>query len=282
MLAAGHAVERVLSEGVGTGATAASEAVKHGIPVAPASEVKDPALAGRLRDAGVDVLLNVHSLHLVHPDVLAAPRVGSFNLHPGPLPEYAGLNVPSWAIYLGEERHGVTLHWMEPEVDAGPIAYETRFEIGPEDTGLTVSARCVKEGIPLVARLLQDAPRGAVPRSEQDLSRRRWFGREAPHEGRLPFELPARQVVDLVRASDYSPFRSPWGRPATRLEGREVEVLRASLTGLAADEPPGTVGREGVVASADEWVALERIMVDGERADPVEVLQPGTRFGVLS
>ena len=282
VLAAGHEVDLVLSDGVGTGATAAGEAAQQGIGVEPAGAVKEPALAERLRAGGVDLLLNVHSLHVVHADVLAAPRIGSFNLHPGPLPEYAGLNVPSWAIYLGEERHGVTLHWMEPEVDAGAIAYESRFDIGPEDTGLTVSARCVKEGIPLVERLLEDAPRGTIPRTEQDLSRRRWFGREPPHGGALPFELPARQLVDLVRASDYSPFPSPWGHPSARLDDREVRVIRATTTGLGADDPPGMVGRQGAVAAADEWVALERILVDGERADPGEILHPGMRFGVLS
>ena len=278
MLAAGHRLVYVLSDGTGTGATAASEAEKEKIPLRPASEVKDPRLAERLREDAVDLLLNVHSLHLVHPEVLAAPRIGSFNLHPGPLPEYAGLSVPSWAIYHGEERHGVTLHWMEAEVDAGAIAYEKRFEIGREDTGLSLSAKCVKEGMPLVERLLEDAARGAVPATPQDLSRRRWFGREPPHGGRLPFELPARRIVDLVRASDYSPFPSPWGHPCARLEGREVEVMRASATGLAVDEPPGSVGPQGVVAAIDEWVVLERILVDGQRANPEEVLQAGMRF----
>ena len=56
-------------------------------------------------------------------DVLEAPRIGSFNLHPGPLPEYAGLNAPSWAIYHGEQEHRVTLHWLDAGIDTGPIAY---------------------------------------------------------------------------------------------------------------------------------------------------------------
>ena len=73
-----------------------------------------------MREQGVDLLLNVHSLYLIaRRTVVAAPRIGSFNLHPGPLPEYAGLNTPSWAIYNGEREHGVTVHWMEPGVDTG-------------------------------------------------------------------------------------------------------------------------------------------------------------------
>src|SRR5919109_2815282 len=115
-----HEVVAVLSSS-GTG---------FGRPVRDPLAVTDPAFAGELRD--VDLLLNVHSLHIAAPAVVAAPRTGSFNLHPGPLPEYAGLNAPSWAIYNGETRHAVTLHWMEPEVDAGPIAYAAELAIEPD------------------------------------------------------------------------------------------------------------------------------------------------------
>jgi len=52
-------------------------------------------LARRFADEEVDLLLNVHSLHVVRPEVLRAPRIGSFNLHPGPLPRYAGLDAVS-------------------------------------------------------------------------------------------------------------------------------------------------------------------------------------------
>ena len=76
-----------------------------GLPTWPASFVKDPAFAGRIRDAGVDIILNAHSLFVMHSEVVEAPRIGSFNLHPGPLPRYAGLNVVSWAIYRGERTH---------------------------------------------------------------------------------------------------------------------------------------------------------------------------------
>lgn len=64
-------------------------------------------------------------------------RMGSFNLHPGPLPRYAGLNVRSWAIYQDEQTHGVTLHWMEARVDTGPIAFETMFDLSADDSGLS-------------------------------------------------------------------------------------------------------------------------------------------------
>jgi methionyl-tRNA formyltransferase len=255
------------------------------VPWWPSELVREPALSERLSDEGVDLLLNVHSLYLLHAGVLAAPRIGSFNLHPGPLPDYAGLNAPSWAIYRGETRHGVTLHRIVPELDAGPIAYEAQFDIEDRDTGGTVMAKCVRHGLPLISRLLDacSTDPDAVPAIVQDAARRRYFGREVPHGGAVPWWLPARRVVDFVRACDYTPLPSPWGTPTADLGDRRVAVTRASLTGERAGAPPGTVGRTdhqaALVATADEWVEANIAPLGDESGSPSE-LSPGVRFAV--
>jgi methionyl-tRNA formyltransferase len=288
MVAADHPLVAVLTASEraaeGRGPTVASVAAELGIEVWPAWLVTEPAFAQRIAAAEIDLLLNVHSLHIIDGRVLETPRIGAFNLHPGPLPEYAGLSVPSWAIYNGERRHGVTVHWMAPDVDAGPIAYAGAFEIGPRDTGLTLSVTAAREGLPLVARLLADAARdpGSVPAVEQDLARRHWYPRRGPHEGRLPWTLPASRVIDYVRASDYSPFPSPWGHPLGRIGDREVEIVRAAPTGEVAEAPPGTIGErmEGAlrVAADDEWVLVQRARTEGAAVDPASLAAPGERF----
>ena len=79
------------------------------VPLLPAECVKEASFAADLKRLNVEVLLNVHSLHLVASEVLGAPSLGSFNVHPGPLPEYAGLNAAGWAIANGETEFGTTL-----------------------------------------------------------------------------------------------------------------------------------------------------------------------------
>jgi UDP-4-amino-4-deoxy-L-arabinose formyltransferase/UDP-glucuronic acid dehydrogenase (UDP-4-keto-hexauronic acid decarboxylating) len=262
----------------GGGTTVAKVAEQLGVPVVPSERVREPETAEWVREQGVDLLLNVHSLYLIHADVVAAPQIGSFNLHPGPLPRYAGLNAPSWAIYNGESRHAVTVHWMEPGVDTGAIAYETWFDLTESDTGLSVSVRCAREGVALMERLLEDAP-DSVPATAQDLSQRRYYRRgEVPDDGRISWNQPARRIVDLVRASDYFPFPSPWGIPQARLDGEPLPVLKASRTAEPADAEPGTVGEGGRVAAADEWVLVERVEADGKPQPAAEALTPGSRL----
>jgi methionyl-tRNA formyltransferase len=267
-----------------SGASLWEAAVKRGLPTWPAHLVQDASLAEKVRAEDVDILLNVHSLYVIHAAVLGAPRIGAFNLHPGPLPRYAGLNAVSWAIYRGERSHGVTVHWMAPEIDAGPIAYQSLFPIDENDTALSLSARCVREGVPLMMRLLDVASKNPaeIPAIPQDMQKREYFDSKVPEGGRLSWQWPAEKIVDFVRACDYFPFRSPWGHPRTRMGSQELAVVKARRTRLRSDSPPGTVGEftgEGVkVASGDEWLLVTKLKVGKESVHPATVLKSGEQL----
>ncbi|HEY3227733.1 MAG TPA: formyltransferase family protein, partial [Roseiflexaceae bacterium] len=244
-------------------------AEKMGLPTWPARLVKDPDFAGKVCYEHVDIILNLHSLFIIHNEVIGAARIGSFNLHPGPLPDYAGLNTVSWAIYRGETTYGVTLHKMAPEVDAGPIVSQSFFRIEAGDNALSVYSKCVKAGLALVLKLLETAaadPR-AIPLVPQDLSKRRYFDKKVPEEGRLKWDRPAREIVNFVRACDYYPFPSPWGYPRASRDEQNIAIVKASPTGKACNALPGIVGRsEGApgvrVACADEWIQLHTIEIE--------------------
>jgi methionyl-tRNA formyltransferase len=280
-----HELVAVMTGGVGRlsdGASVGGIASRLGYRLWPARQLKESGFAEIIRREEVDLLLNVHALYVLPADVVAAPRLGSFNLHPGPLPRYAGLNAPSWAIYNGERTHAVTLHWMDGGIDTGPIAYQTELAIEEEDTGLTVTAKCVRAGLPQIRELLEIAVAGAIPRQPQPNVIRRYYGREVPHEGQLLWTDSAARVVNFVRACDYLPFTSPWGYPRACLAGCDVSVLKAVRTGERSDAQAGTIGwREGsdvLVAARDEWVRVRRVQVGGHNLAAAEVLRLGDRF----
>jgi methionyl-tRNA formyltransferase len=277
------AVLTTLDPGAARATSVATVAQQMNFNILPGELVRDAVFAQWMIREEIDVLLNVHSLHLVCAPVVRAPRIGSFNLHPGPLPRYAGLNSPSWAIYNGETEHGVTVHWMDPEVDTGAIAHQALFPLRNDDTGLSVSTRCVELGLPLVSAVLDTAASepSAIPADEQDLGSRTYYGREVPHEGRVRWSSTAEEIERLVRASDFFPLESPWASPTARLETRTVEVMRVALTGQSCNEAPGTLRHDGLdgavsVATADEWLRFVRLRVDGEAGDPSRLLEGQT------
>jgi methionyl-tRNA formyltransferase len=244
--------------------------------------VREAAFAERLRDARVDLLLNVHSLLIVRPDALGIPSVGSFNLHPGPLPEWAGLDAPSWAIAAGASTYGCTVHWMNAGIDAGPIAYATTFPVSDRETGLSLNARCARQGLVLLARLLEAAGSGAsaIPATPQAAAGRRYFRRGPPGDGVVDWDTSGESIDRFVRACDFHPLPSPWApAPRTWVGGRELRILKTLPTSEPARADPGTVARvaggAAFVAAGDTLVQISSVAVKGQPTPADAVLQPG-------
>lgn len=282
ILASGHELLAVLTSAPVEGGSPSAlwqQAQAQGLRVLPAGQTEDAVLADLLRGEQVEILLNIHSLVVLPEAVLDAPPLGCFNLHPAPLPEYAGLNTVSWAIYHGERDYGVTLHKMSRRIDAGDIAYQARFDIDDRDTALSVYSKCLRFGLPLVSRLLRDAAGGAVQLTSQDLRRRRYFGPDGPYHGRVSWQEPARRIHDFVRACDYAPFTSPWGHPVTGLRDQAFAIARSEVAGSSDLLAPGTVGEVddagALVACGDGWLRLRRLLLAGRPVAPTALLRPG-------
>ena len=78
--------------------------------------------------------------------ILSAPFVAQFhdrlvNIHPSLLPKYKGLKTYQRALANGEHWHGSTVHFVIPELDAGPMIMQARTAIQSDDDPSSLSAR---------------------------------------------------------------------------------------------------------------------------------------------
>ena len=63
------------------------------------------------------------------------------NIHPSLLPAYRGLDTHKRALADGVKKHGCTVHFVVPELDAGPIIAQAEVPVHKGDTEETLSAR---------------------------------------------------------------------------------------------------------------------------------------------
>jgi phosphoribosylglycinamide formyltransferase-1 len=78
--------------------------------------------------------------------ILSAPFVARWqgrilNIHPSLLPSFRGLDTHARAIEAGVKLHGCTVHFVEPELDSGPIIAQAAVEVRDDDTPETLGAR---------------------------------------------------------------------------------------------------------------------------------------------
>ncbi|MBA3908679.1 MAG: peptide synthetase [Rhodobacter sp.] len=229
----GHALAAVVTREPKVAAWAAG----HGLRVvAPGA-----GLAARVAGLAVDWVLSIANLSLVPDAVLGLARQGGVNFHDGPLPGYAGLNAPVWAMLNGEREHGVTWHLMTSGIDEGEVLARRSFEIEPGDTAFTLNARCFSAALDSFAEVIAAMEAGGQPRQPQgDGARRVWRRADRPRAaGRLDFGQPAAAVARMVRALDHGGYRNPLAVPKIEAAGRVLAVGGAEIA--AGSGAPGTV-----------------------------------------
>ncbi|RKF16924.1 LLM class flavin-dependent oxidoreductase [Roseovarius spongiae] len=250
-----------------------------GLPTA--ADLSDLARANA--PASVDWLLSIANLRVLPDAVLALAARGAVNFHDGPLPGYAGLNAPAWALLNGETAHGVTWHHMTGEVDAGDILLARRFDIRAQDTAHTLNARCYAEGMDSFAAVLDELTANNPARLPQQGPAGRYYGVGAipPLAGYLDFAEPVRGLLDLVRALDFGPYPNPLATPKVTLGGAVLAVGHAARA--AGQGAPGevlAVDADGItVAARDGALRLGGLRdMAGRRPDPSALTEVGARL----
>jgi methionyl-tRNA formyltransferase len=139
------------------------------------------------------------------------------NVHPSLLPRWRGAAPVERAILAGDEETGVTIHLTVEALDAGPVAAQESFPIGPDDDAGTIFARSAE-----VAAGLLDS---VLPRPE--------FAPQADDGATYAEKIgPADRALDLSSPIDawrrvraLSPHIGAWAE----LGGRRVTIWRARL-----------------------------------------------------
>lgn len=77
---------------------------------------------------GPDIIINGGVPRFLKPQLLAAASTGVVNSHPGLLPKYRGATCLEWAL-RNDDPLGATCHFMNEEIDAGPIVYREEMPV---------------------------------------------------------------------------------------------------------------------------------------------------------
>ncbi len=253
--------------------------------------------AGALLNAGdlqpFDFLFSVTNLSVLGAEVLALPSRGAINFHDGPLPEYAGLNTPVWALLNGERAHGITWHRMSAEVDRGDILVERRFELDDNETSLTINTKNYGSAVEGFESLIDGLERGTLIAQPQTRPLEHYYGRKdrPAAVASIDWQSSVADGLSLVRALNFGAYANPVASAKISVSGRAVRILKAATAG-SSGQPPGTVvhvDASGVcVAAMDGDMLLQA--VEGIDGKPLSVadwaaqaqMVPGTRLDVAS
>jgi len=108
-------------------------------------EAYDRGLAEALRTRGVALVCLAGFMRLLGPAFCAAFPNAILNIHPSLLPAFSGVDAQRQALEHGVKVSGVTVHFVTPELDAGPIVMQAAVPVVDADTIDTLSARILEQ-----------------------------------------------------------------------------------------------------------------------------------------
>jgi methionyl-tRNA formyltransferase len=206
------------------------------IPIAQPEQPRGPDFVAWLKSHDADLNVVVAYGQILRPDVLAAARGGSVNLHASLLPELRGAAPIHWAIARGYETTGVTVMRMNERMDAGPVLLQVPEPIGPEETSTELAARLSEIGAEALVETLALMEADDISETPQDESRVTFAPLVTRDHARIDWGLTANSVSCHIRAFDDSP--GAW----THSSREEIKMFRpAPLPHHAHTATPGTV-----------------------------------------
>jgi phosphoribosylglycinamide formyltransferase 1 len=121
----------------------------------PDRESFDRAVSAELEKHGVGLVALAGFLRIQSPWFPEHWAGRIINIHPSLLPSFKGLHVQQQAIDAGARVSGCTVHFVTPELDAGPIIAQAAVPVLAGDTADTLAARILRQEhrlYPLVVR----------------------------------------------------------------------------------------------------------------------------------
>lgn len=194
-----------------------------------------------IRPLRPDLIVVISFNWVIPASVLAVPRLGAINGHDGLLPRYRGLNGIGWALRNDESEFGLTVHYVTPGLDDGPVLAQRAIPITDDDDKDTLIGPFVEAGREVFREAFERIALGdpGTPQNEADayttpgLFEDDWLY--------IDWTKPARDVFVQIR-SWHGTRDQPRGALG-EIDGVLTRITKAKLVGENGSEPapPGTV-----------------------------------------
>jgi methionyl-tRNA formyltransferase len=132
-------------------------------------DVNSPNVLRWLEEQSTDVVVSVSCPQIFKRPLIDLPRLGCLNLHGAILPNYRGVLPSFWMLANGERMAGVSMFFVNEDIDGGDLCGQRIFEIGDADTLDSLIRRSKAVAAELVLDALDGIESDTVVREPLDL-----------------------------------------------------------------------------------------------------------------
>jgi methionyl-tRNA formyltransferase len=197
-----------------------------GIPVLTPTTLKTPEAQQEFRAHDADAAVVVAYGMILPQAILAAPKLGCFNLHASLLPRWRGAAPINRAIISGDTESGVMAMKMDIGLDTGDVSMTERTVISDAMTAADLHDVLAPLGADLMVRAMDALERGELQLAKQSEAGVTYAAKIEKAETRIDWNKAARAVLRHIHG--LSPFPGAWCEMP--IEGQtRVKILRCEL-----------------------------------------------------
>ncbi len=252
------------------------------IPCFQVKNVNSKEFISCIEDFHVDINVSMSFDQILKTEIINLAPKKFINCHAGALPFYRGRNILNWALINGEERFGVTVHYVDEGIDTGDIILQ-RFEpIEKTDRygDLLVKAQVLCSEVLYDALILIDEDRVSIKKQEKlhpvgFYCSGRTFGDEY-----IDWNWSSERIYNFIRG-----IADPAPGARTFLKGKEYIIDRAELIKHAPnyiDKVGNVVGKTSrgcIIKTGDSTILVTRV-IDTESYEELDLskMKIGNKF----
>jgi methionyl-tRNA formyltransferase len=214
-----------------------------GIPVYQPERIKEREAIEHIRTYDAECAVVVAYGQILSQTFLDSFALGTLNVHASLLPAYRGAAPIQRSLLAGETRTGISIMLLDAGMDTGPILSQQGLEIEEDVTFGTLHDKMAHLGADLLLETLKRWRAGHVMPIPQVDTLASYAPAILKTERRVVWDLPARQIVNVIRAFDplpgaYGVFQEQRlkffqaGLLAWKGHGRAGEIVGCSERGL--------------------------------------------------
>ena len=182
-------------------------------------------------DLKPDLIITCAFGQILPKEVLESAKLGSLNIHASLLPKYRGASPIQWALLNGDKKTGVTLMYMDEQMDTGDIIGQIECDISNDDNVGTLHDKLSFLGVDILKQELPKIINGTNSRVKQDDEKATYTKMIEREDELIDFNDNGKTIINKIRAFN------PWPLAYFKLNNNEIKVYDAYFEKREVTQP---------------------------------------------
>lgn len=173
------------------------------------------------------LIVSAGNNYIFPKELVEKNNIRIINFHNALLPSLPGRNAPSWAIYEGYKRTGITWHYVTTDIDAGDIIVQKECSIGSDVKAYELVSELMELAKDSLHECIDNVLNNRVITTKQVITEKRkmYYSYDIPGDGKFELTDSAEDIYRIVRAMDYGKYPI-FPMPTTKYDGKKVVIKR--------------------------------------------------------